>query len=390
MKDTFNNVLTKLIVLVMIAFLMFGEYVVLKIYFSDHISPSGNGASAEESVNNAQVSSIFQGENSDVISDMVEKVGSGVVNIETTVVTQSSDNPLFNDPFFRQFFGNPFGNGEQEYVQSGLGTGFIISEDGYIVTNQHVIEDATEIQVTITGNSEPYPATVIGEDHDLDLAVIKIEANEELTPLALGDSSDIRVGEWVTAIGNPYGLDHTVTVGVISATGRPVTIDDRTYKDLIQTDAAINPGNSGGPLLNLAGEVVGINTAVNSQAQGIGFAISINTAKEVLDQLITEGRVIRPYIGITMQNFNEEMAAYLEMNFQRNGVIVAEVVNGSPAQDAGVQPYDIIVGMDDEMIEDMDQLQDYLATKQVGDEIQLHILRGEEEISLSLTLEERP
>ncbi len=406
MRETFNNILTKIIILMIVAFLMFGEYVVLKIYNSGTglfgfkqsavtetvpEEPSTESAESKEAPSematavSSPITSFLNGKNNNIIADVVEEYGGGVVNIETKVVTRPSDNPLFNDPFFRQFFG---GGGEREYVQSGLGTGFVISEDGYIVTNQHVIENATEISVIMAGSEEPYPAEVIGEDHDLDLAVIKIEAKERLKPLKLGNSSDIRVGEWVTAIGNPYGLDHTVTVGVISAVGRPITIGDRTYKDLIQTDAAINPGNSGGPLINLDGEVVGINTAVSAQAQGIGFAISINTAKDVLNELITKGKVVRPYMGISMQNLTEEAAGLL--GIEPKGVLIATVVDGTPAAAAGLRQYDVIVQMDDQEITDISDLQDYLATRHAGDTVMLHVIRERQETELSIILGEKP
>lgn len=397
MKDTFNSILTKIIVVVIVVFLMFGEYVALQIYCSDtghfpalfgtkstEIAEDPSAEQAEESSETA--SSPRSNIEDEAVANMVELVGKGVVNIETKIVTKTSGNPLFDDPFFWQFFGGQMQ--QQEYEQSGLGTGFIITEDGYIVTNQHVIENATEINVTINEEDTPYKATVVGEDRDLDLAVIKIESTEPFTPLKLGDSDAIRVGEWVTAIGNPYGLDRTVTVGVISATGRPLTIEDRNYRDLIQTDAAINPGNSGGPLLNLEGEVVGINTAVNSQAQGIGFAISINTAKEVLDSLISTGKVLHPYIGIGMQNVDARAAALL--GTEEAGVVIAEVLEDTPAEKAGLQQYDVITAINDTKISDIDSLQDCVESHKVGEEITLHIIRSQKEMTIPVILEARP
>ncbi|MFY9217639.1 MAG: trypsin-like peptidase domain-containing protein, partial [Tepidanaerobacteraceae bacterium] len=235
------------------------------------------------------------------IPEIVEKVGDAVVYIETVSESSSSSDPFFNDPFFRYFFGDSFGFRTTPRVSRGIGTGFIINPKGYIITNEHVINNATEVTVTVIGFDEPFKATVVGKDFNLDLAVLKIDSSKKLPYIELGNSDEMRVGDWVIAIGNPYRLDHTVTVGVISAKGRPVTIPDqstgkqRVYKDLIQTDAAINPGNSGGPLISLDGKVIGINTAVNAQAQGIGFAIPINTAKEVLDELIKTGSVTRPF-----------------------------------------------------------------------------------------------
>ena len=389
MQEKINGILSKTIIIMVIVFLMFGEYVVLK------VSNSGTGwfkqSEATETTQqmpseSAAATSLLNEGNSNLIADIIEEYGESVVNIETKVVTSSAGNPFFNDPFFRQFFGN--GGEAQEYVQSGLGTGFVISEDGYIVTNQHVIENATEITVVMDGNEESYTAEVIGEDHDLDLAVIKINADKKLKPLKLGDSSDIRVGEWVTAVGNPYGLDHTVTVGVISALGRPITIEDRNYRNLIQTDSAINPGNSGGPLINLDGEVVGINTAVSAQAQGIGFAIPINTAKDVLDELITKGKVSHPYVGITMTNLTEEAAGML--GIEQKGVLVASIVEDSPAGKAGLQQYDVIIQADATDIADMEGFQSFLAEHHAGDQVDLKVIRRQEEIPIHITLGEKP
>jgi S1-C subfamily serine protease len=207
-----------------------------------------------------------------------------VVEIQTEVTTEV-DNPLFDNPFFQQFFGQDFSQSQTE-VQQGLGSGFLISSDGYLLTNEHVIDGATSIMVTIIGQPNPVSAQVVGSDQALDLAVLKVNAGSNLPYLKLGDSDNTRVGSWAIAIGNPYGLDNTVTVGVISAKGRPITVQDHDYPNLLQTDASINPGNSGGPLLDLNGNVIGINTAVDEQAQGIGFAIPSNTAKDALNSLM--------------------------------------------------------------------------------------------------------
>lgn len=318
------------------------------------------------------------------IADMVERVSPAVVNIETSVVVKSGRDLYFNDPFFRQFFGDAT---PRQNIEQGIGSGFIISKDGYILTNQHVIEGASSIQVNI-GDSKKYPAQVIGQDHELDLAVLKINAPRDLAVLSLGDSSKIRPGEWVVAIGNPYGLDHTVTAGVISALGRPVQIENRAYKNLIQTDAAINPGNSGGPLLNTNGQVIGINTAVNASAQGIGFAISVNTAKEVIDDLINKGKVVRPYMGVWLEDMDEKAAAYL--NAPNYGAIVAKVINGSPAERAGIQSNDVIIGLDGKKIKSSDELQVFLKGKRVGDSISVELVRNGKIQTTKLTLIEKP
>lgn len=320
------------------------------------------------------------------IADMVEKVSPSVVNIETKVISQNyPNNPFFNDPFFREFFGNDF-NIPQPNIQKGIGTGFIIDEDGYILTNQHVIDQASEIIVNVDGKE--YKAKVVGQDYEMDLAVLKIESKTKFASLKMGDSNQIRAGEWVVAIGNPYGLDHTVTAGVISAKGRPLSIDGRVYKNLIQTDAAINPGNSGGPLLNTKGEVIGINTAVNAQAQGIGFAIPINTAKEVLQELIQKGKVIRPYIGVYLQTVDKEIASYL--NIEPTGAIIAGIVENSPAEKAGLRKYDVIISIDKEKIKNSEQVQQIIGKKKVNDKIMLEIIREGKNMLVPLQLAEKP
>jgi len=317
------------------------------------------------------------------IADMVERVSPAVVNIETTSVVSSGNDVFFNDPFFRQFFGNNAIQPRQN-VQKGVGSGVIISSDGYILTNQHVIDGANSITVKVVGSDSNYPARVVGQDYELDLAVLKIEAND-LTAMTLGDSNSIRPGEWVVAIGNPYGLDHTVTVGVVSAKGRPMTIENRVYKNLIQTDAAINPGNSGGPLLNVKGEVIGINTAVNAQAQGIGFAISVNTAKEIMNELITNGKVSRPYLGVVVKQLTSS-----NNNTASAGLVIDDVVAGGPAQLAGIKKNDVITSLNDTQIKTYAELQAFLKTQQIGSQIVVHVNRGGLPLVLNLTLAEKP
>lgn len=371
----------KILLVLILAVLLFGEYLIFKNNYQENKAADVANATTTVSAN-----SVIIGPTG--IADMVDRVSDAVVNIETSVVVRSNtSNPLFSDPMFRDFFGDNMLR-PQEYVQSGIGTGFIINADGYIITNQHVIENASEIKVNIAGDNKKYTATVVGQDQELDLAVLKISADHKFTTVNLGDSDKIRVGEWVVAIGNPYGLDHTVTAGVISALGRPMKIEQRTYKNLIQTDAAINPGNSGGPLLDIQGNVIGINTAVSTEAQGIGFAISINTAKEVLDELINKGKVVRPYIGVMLQSVNDNLAAYL--NIEPKGVAVFEVLNGSPAAQAGLKKYDVIVAIDKTDVADNDALQEILKSKKVGDTIQLDIIREGNHVIVPLTLGEKP
>ncbi|MCL4440861.1 MAG: trypsin-like peptidase domain-containing protein [Firmicutes bacterium] len=284
------------------------------------------------------------------IADIVDKTSPAVVKIQTTIQSGgNSRDPFANDPFFRQFFGNrvPLNSGPS--VAKGMGSGFIISEDGYILTNEHVIEGATQIEVRMSGKDEPVPAKLVGADAELDLAVLKISGQNGLPTLQLGDSNSVRVGEWAIAIGNPQGLDHTVTIGVISAKGRPITVQDKQYKNLLQTDASINPGNSGGPLLNMSGQVIGINTAVNASAQGIGFAIPTSTVQPVLDTLISKGKIARPWLGVNIQSLNKEIADYMKLD-RTEGALVTSVVNGGPAAAAGIVQGDVITELDHQSV----------------------------------------
>ena len=233
------------------------------------------------------------------------------------------------------------------------------------------------------------PASLVGYDDQLDLAVLKINAGRKLPYLTLGNSDNTRVGDWVVAIGNPYGLDHTVTAGVISAKERPISIEGRQYKNLIQTDAAINPGNSGGPLLNTRGEVIAINTAVNAQAQGIGFAIPINTAKDVLNQLISKGKVVRPYLGVYLRDLSSELADYLGV-VSTKGTLVADIMPGSPADKAGINAGDIILEINGMTINNSTDLTERISKMSVGQKVELKILRDKKTITINLTLEEKP
>lgn len=324
------------------------------------------------------------------LADIVDRVSPAVVNIEAMVKTDSGYiDPFFNDPFFREFFGDRFKVRPRSSYQTSLGTGCIISADGYVLTNQHVVHNAEKIEVQVSNVSKPIPASIVGQDYELDLAVLKLQSDKKFSTLKMGDSDSMRVGEWVIAIGNPYGLDHTVTVGVVSAKGRPITIEDRQYKNLIQTDAAINPGNSGGPLLSLNGEIIGINTAVSAQAQGIGFAIPINTAKQVMDQLISKGKVIRPYMGLNLREVTPELAQYLGLPVSK-GVLVDRVMPDTPAERAGLQQGDIIIKMDGKEISNYSELKEILDRKKVGQELKLEVLRNNQRLPISMVLAEKP
>ena len=324
------------------------------------------------------------------VADIAEKAGPAVVNVEARIkVSTGMSDPFLNDPFFREFFGRSMPIYPESRYEKGIGTGFIISADGYIITNQHVINNADQITVKLTGKKQSLPARIVGQDYELDLAVLKIEG-EGYPTLPMGDSDKMRVGDWVVAIGQPYGLDHTVTTGVVSAKGRPITIQDRNYKNLIQTDAAINPGNSGGPLLNMRGQVIAINTAVNAQAQGIGFAIPINTAKGVLQELMNGQKVVRPYMGIRMLDMDEEVCTELRLPADTQGAVIVEVVAGSPAAQGVLRAMDVIQKLDGKVITSGSDVQATVERKKVGEKLAVEVLRQGKTITLNLTLAAKP
>ncbi|KUG03513.1 htra protease/chaperone protein [hydrocarbon metagenome] len=315
------------------------------------------------------------------VADIVEQAGPAVVNIE---ITSTRNNPLLNDPFYRQFFGGNLRTTPQ--VQESIGSGFIISSDGYIITNQHVVDGAETITVTVPDQEEKYEAYLVGEDYDLDLAVIKIAGNNYPT-LPLGNSEQMRVGEAVMAIGQPYGLDHTVTTGVVSAKERPISIEDRNYTNLIQTDAAINPGNSGGPLLNMQGQVIGINTAISTEAQGIGFAIPIDTVTKVLDSLLAGTKIERAFLGVSMTDVGVEAIQQLNLPAGTTGALVAEVIDGSPADKSGLLPKDVIIRLGDNRITSASDLQEAVQSKEVNDKVKIVLLRQGEQVELDVQLQ---
>jgi len=314
------------------------------------------------------------------LSSIVSKVAPAVVNISTVRVVRGPG-PVFKyffGPFeegdpFKEFFERFFGDiPQREFRQKSLGSGFIISKDGYILTNNHVIEKATEIRVRLL-NKEEFKAKVIGRDPKTDIALIKIKANHSLSAATLGDSDALRVGDWVIAIGNPFGLGHTVTVGIISAKER--IIGAGPYDNFLQTDAAINPGNSGGPLVNLEGEVVGINTAIVAQAQGIGFAIPINMAKYILSQLKERGKVMRGWLGVMIQEVTPEIAHALGLK-EVKGALVADVTPGSPADKADIRRGDVIIEYNGKKIEEMNELPRLVANTPVGKSVPIKIWRN--------------
>jgi len=300
---------------------------------------------------------------------------------------QQNQNPFGNDHFdnfFDRFFGDDEGSG-RDYKQKSLGSGFIIDKEGYIVTNNHVIEDADDIKVKLA-NGDEFDATVVGRDPKTDLALIKIPKSSDLKPIPWGKSEDMEVGDWVVAIGSPFGLEQTVTAGIVSAKGR--TIGSGPYDDFIQTDASINQGNSGGPLLNLKGEVIGINTAIIAGGQGIGFAIPTNLAHGIIDQLKNEGEVTRGWLGVGIQNLSKEMADYYNLDNQ-DGVLVSQVYEGDPADKAGMQSQDIIIAVNGKSIKDTRQLSRIIAETSIGKEISVDVLRKGRKKSLSVVIARR-
>ncbi|MDD5065748.1 MAG: DegQ family serine endoprotease [bacterium] len=318
-----------------------------------------------------------------------------VVNISTEIVIKQQYN-MENDPFF-QFFGKEwfdFYFGDQPrskvFTQKTLGTGVIVDDEGYILTNFHVVKDASKIIVKLS-NGKEYKAKVIGTDEKTDLALIKIEAKEKLYTAPLGDSDELEVGDWAIAVGNPFGLNETFTVGVISAKGRSgVIADSSRYENYIQTDASINPGNSGGPLINIKGEVVGINTAIATPSGGnvgIGFAIPIKTVKTIFKQLKDKGKVIRGWLGVSIQDLNPDLAKHFKRE-PNSGVLVADVLEKTPAADAGLKGGDIIIQYGDEQIKDVTQLRNMVAETAPGSKIKLRIIRKGEEKSLTIKIAE--
>jgi len=312
---------------------------------------------------------------------LAQKATPAVVNI-STVSRKKVEQPFFQfSPFFDDFFGER--SRPQYRRETSLGSGFLINKDGYILTNDHVVRDAETINVKLS-NDKVYDGKIVGEDPKTDLAVIKINAGEPFPFAVLGDSDKLRVGQWAAAIGNPFGLDRTFTVGVISATGRS-NMGIETYEDFIQTDASINPGNSGGPLLNIYGEVIGINTAIVAAGQGIGFAIPINMAKHVVEQLVSKGRVSRGWLGVSIQPVSEELAASFGMK-KAVGALVNGVIEGGPAARAGIRQGDVITGIDGREIKDVQQLQRMVADTPIGKKVELTVFREGKQLKLQLVL----
>ena len=326
-------------------------------------------------------------------SEIARLVGPSIVNIRTEknardvgrVFRHFGPQPYGEeDPFdfFEKYFGT---DPQKEFKQQSLGSGFVIDEKGYIVTNNHVIEAADEIQVRLKDGKE-YDAEIIGRDPNTDIALIRVSAAAGIPAVQFGDSDSLAVGEWVVAIGNPFGLEHTVTAGIVSAKGR--VIGSGPYDDFIQTDASINPGNSGGPLIDLKGRVVGINTAIISSAQGIGFAVPINLAKGIIAQLRETGEVTRGWLGVAIQDITPEMADYYGVE-KKVGVLVTEVFEGDPAALGGIRPRDVIISINGLPVETSRDLTRTIAGIQVGNTARIEAVRNRETHAFDVTIAKR-
>lgn len=324
------------------------------------------------------------------LREIYKEVNPAVVRIETEQTIETPTHPFFNDPMFRRFFGVPNGSQRQKQKRTGLGSGFIINKNGYIVTNHHVVKKVDKITVKL-GNGKEYTAKIIGSDANSDIALLKIDGGKNLKSIHMGDSDKIEVGDFAIAIGNPYGLSSTFTLGVISSRGQDVNSSDGMPR--IQTDAAINPGNSGGPLLNIQGEVIGINQMIYSQtggSVGIGFAIPINYAIEVVEKL-KQGKTIKPgYIGVSIAaEATEDQLNELGLK-GKTGLLVGQVVIGSPAWKAGVRPYDFITKVDGKAADKFSVLRNSVLRKGAGSTLAITLLRNGKPISLKVKVGETP
>jgi Do/DeqQ family serine protease len=322
------------------------------------------------------------------LAPVIKAVSPAVVNIATrgTLTERLAVNPMLEDPYWRRFFNLPDGGLVRQREFQSAGSGVIVdAKKGYIVTNRHVIENASEITVTLLDDRH-FQATVVGSDEGTDIAVLKV-TEPHLTEMPLGDSSRLEVGDWVLAIGNPFGLKHTVTVGIVSALGR-TGLHPRGYEDFIQTDASINPGNSGGALVNMDGQLIGINSAILSKdggSIGIGFAIPVNMVKAVMTQLITYGEVKRGVVGIKLRDLRPEEVESLQL-VNAHGVAIAEVAPGSPADRSGIKAGDVVISLNGVALNGAAQLRNGLALLRVGQSVEIKLLRAGVPHSVTLTI----
>ncbi|MGA2958867.1 MAG: DegQ family serine endoprotease [Thermodesulfobacteriota bacterium] len=324
------------------------------------------------------------------IADVAQKATPAVVHIEVTQRVQPSS-PVFpfeSDPFFRYFFGSPQRPRLDKKELRGIGTGMVIDNEGNILTNNHVVTGATKITVKMISGEE-FEAKIVGADPKTDLAVIKIRAPQNISYLKFGDSDKLRVGEWVVAIGNPRGLEQTVTAGIISAKHRTGIMDPSSYQDFIQTDAAINPGNSGGPLLDLNGDVIGVNAAIVSESggfEGIGFAIPSNMAAAVADALMKTGKVVRGWLGLSLQEVTPSLVKNMNLKGSK-GALVADITKGGPAEKAGIRRGDVIVSLDSTVVESANDLRNRIAGSRVGKKVEIALIRKGERVTVQPVVE---
>ena len=370
---------------------MFRRFVLLFVFAVSVFVVSGSVCAAPQDV--AVAKSL-----ENAFADVADKAGESVVSISTvhTEKMRGGMGPMGNDEMFKQFFKDFFGDmPEREFMQRGLGSGFIIDPDGFILTNQHVVDGADKIEVTLS-DGRKFPAKIKGQDTRADLAVLKISA-QNLKALDLGDSDKVRIGQFAIAVGNPFGIaaKPTVTVGVVSALNRSLPRNarsDRDYSDLIQTDAAINPGNSGGPLVDIDGNVMGINVAIISTTggyQGIGFAIPINTAKRVLSDLISGRKVLYGWLGVNVQDLDEDLAKQFGFT-ETKGVLVAKVMANSPAEKGKMKNGDIIKTFDGKPVEDVRELLKLVGRAPIGKKIKVGVLRDKKDVMLDIEVAQRP
>lgn len=384
----YNVILPLIIIFTLIAGMLLGGVILTK-FFKD----KGNPSQSLTQVDKREINQTISQERQTAITKAISKVSASIVGINVEEVREVRD-PFFNDPFFRQFFGE---TGPQKQVVRGLGSGFIISEDGYILTNDHVAGNATKISVTLT-TGETVEAKLIGSDAVTDVALLKID-KKNLPFINFGNSDNVIIGEWVIALGNPFGLFEindkpTVTVGVVSALNMKVSADgNRVYKDMIQTDASINSGNSGGPLVDVEGNVIGMNTIIFTGSQfsqgsiGVGFSISINRVKAIMEELKKGGKIERSSnVGFRIQGIDERIAKYLNLK-DKNGVVVVQIQKDGPADKAGLKVEDVIIAVNGEKIRNEQDLIFAINDKRKGDVIKMKVMRGGSEKEIEMKLE---
>jgi len=323
------------------------------------------------------------------LAPLVREASPAVVNIATRGTVTAPRNPLMDDPFFRRFFGVPPQQRQRQISSAGSGV-IVDAENGYIITNHHVVENADEIEIFFQDNRASVAAEIVGSDAGTDIAVVKVEDPSGLVAMPLGNSDDVEVGDFVVAIGNPFGLQHTVTSGIVSALGRRGISRDG-YEDFIQTDASINPGNSGGALINLTGELIGVNSAIFSNSGGnigIGFAIPVNIAKSIMAQLIEFGEVKRGLLGVSISDFNTETAEAFGIDEDIEGAFVQEVVPGSAAEKAAIEVGDVITAVDDEKVSSAAELRTTIGLRRSGDTVKIRVVRDGRTRTIEATLTE--